>query len=72
MGANGTNVIPRTSMAKIAAPREEIKFEAFFPNSTCFLQAKAFKGEWYNLNIYLLYKELTAVISVNPKRKAHK
>lgn len=72
MGANGTNVIPRTSMAKIATPREEMRFEAFNSYSTCFLQAKAFKGESHKLDIYLLYKELTTVISINPKRKAQK
>lgn len=42
----------------------------FFSYSTCFLQAKAFKGEWHDLNIYLLYKELIAVASINPKREA--
>lgn len=57
---------------KIATPREEIRFEAFSSYCTCFLQAKAFKGEWHKWNIYLLYKELTAVIGINPKRKAQK
>lgn len=31
LGANGTSVTPRTSTAKVATPREEIRFEVFFP-----------------------------------------
>lgn len=70
LGANGTSVTPRTSTAKVATPREEIRFGGFFSYSTCFLQAKAGKGEWDNLNTYLLYKELIAAASINPKREA--
>lgn len=41
-------------MAKIATPREEMRFGGFFSYSTCFLQAKAFKGECHDLNIDLI------------------
>lgn len=60
VGANETNGIPKTGMAKVATPREKkwgLTEWNVFSYCTSFLQAGALKGEWHNLNIYLLYNK---------------